>query len=406
MAELYDFPRRGTASERLTTRQERKKLGRMDIPFFLLTMLILVVGLVMLLSASYVRSYYESYGSTGVADATNYFRKQLAFSVVGVAGMLIISRIRLSFVRKLSFYGLLISVILLLVVLMRGLSGNGAERWLGIPGVITFQPSEIVKFSVVIAFSSWMCQYGEKMKTFKYGVVPFAVTLLVIALLLLLQPHLSATVIILLLGLMLMYAGGTRLRYIVLAIGLAALGYLLLLHMIKTESPLLEKVSFFRYAVSRITAWKDPNAVKREGGWQILQSLYAVGSGGLLGLGLGQSRQKYMYLPEEHNDYIFSIVCEELGFVGATLILLLFALLIIRGFWLALHCRDKFSSMVVMGMMSLLTLQVFLNVAVVTNLFPATGISLPFFSYGGTALCIQMAEMGIVLSASREIPDK
>ena len=244
------------------------------------------------------------------------------------------------------------------------------------------------------------------MKTFKKGVLPFAVTLLIITFLLLLQPHLSATIIILLLGFMMMFVGGTRLRYLAAAAAVAALGYALLLYLIKTDSAILQKVSFFRYAVERITAWQDPESVLLSGGWQIIQSLYAIGSGGLLGLGLGQSRQKYMYLPYEHNDYIFSIVCEELGFVGGVLILLLFALLIIRGFWLAMHCRDKYSSLVVTGMMILLSLQVFLNVAVVTNLVPATGISLPFFSYGGTALDIQLAEMGIVLSASRDIPDK
>ena len=408
MAELYEFPGK-EKGERLSGGEapaKKRKRGRMDVPFCLLTLLILLVGLVMLLSASYVRAYYESYGSSGVPDAAAYFKRQLIYSIIGIAGMLFISRVRLSFVRKVSFFGLAISIVLLMLVLLRGLSGNGAERWLGIPGVITFQPSEVVKFAVVVAFSAWICEYGEEMKTFKKGVVPFAVALGVITVLLLLQPHLSATIIILLLGLMMMFAGGTRLRYIATFVLLAALGFAVLMHLINSQSQILQKVSFFKYAVDRVTAWKDPGSVLREGGWQIIQSLYAIGSGGLLGLGLGQSRQKYMYLPYEHNDYIFSIVCEELGFVGGVLILLLFALLIIRGFWLAMHCRDKYSSLVVTGMMILLSLQVFLNVAVVTNLVPATGISLPFFSYGGTALDIQLAEMGIVLSASRDIPDK
>ncbi|MCR4771435.1 MAG: FtsW/RodA/SpoVE family cell cycle protein [Oscillospiraceae bacterium] len=378
----------------------------MDVPFCMLTLLILLVGLVMLLSASYIRSYYETYGSSRGPDATYYFRRQLIFSVLGVAAMLFISRIRLSFIRKLSFPAIIGSFLLLLAVLMKGLSTNGAVRWLELPGNVTFQPSEIAKTAVVIAFADWMCKLSDKMKTFKYGVLPFLIALLCIAVPLLLQPHLSATIIILLLGFMMMFAGGTRLRYLGAAVLAAVLGYALLMYLIKIESPIIEKVSFFRYAVERITAWKDPESVLLSGGWQIIQSLYAIGSGGLLGLGLGQSRQKYLYLPFEHNDYIFSIVCEELGFVGGVLILLLFALLIIRGFWLAMHCRDKFSSLVVTGMMILLSLQVFLNVAVGTNLLPATGISLPFFSYGGTALDIQLAEMGIVLSASRDIADK
>ena len=158
--------------------------------------------------------------------------------------------------------------------------------------------------------------------------------------------------------------------------------------------------------LARVAAWLDPESQRLGDGWQIIQSLYAIGSGGLLGLGLGNSRQKYLYLPEAQNDYIFSIICEELGFVGAVLILLLFAVLILWGYWLALQCRNRFSRMMVIGFTSLIAIQVFLNVGVVTNLLPSTGISLPFFSYGGTALIVQLAEVGLILSASREIANK
>ncbi len=209
--------------------------------------------------------------------------------------------------------------------------------------------------------------------------------------LLLLEPHLSASVIIIVLGAIMMFAGGTRLWVFGLGAGVVALAGFIV-------------VKFFPYASSRITVWLDPWSDPLNKGLQTIQSLYAIGSGGLTGLGLGQGRQKYMYLPEEHNDFIFSIVCEELGFIGAMLILALFAVLIIRGFWLALHAKDRFGSLVIIGITSLLAIQVFLNVAVVTNLVPCTGISLPFFSYGGTALLIQLGEMGIVLSISREIP--
>ena len=162
-------------------------------------------------------------------------------------------------------------------------------------------------------------------------------------------------------------------------------------------------VTLFPHASSRVQTWLDPFSDTSGDGYQIVQSLYAIGSGGLLGLGLGQSRQKYLYLPEEHNDFIFSVVCEELGYIGAILILALFAVLIVRGYWVAMHARDRYSSLVATGITTLLALQVFLNVAVVTNLIPCTGVSLPFFSYGGTALLIQMLEIGILLSISRDV---
>jgi cell division protein FtsW len=415
LAEIYDFPYNkfnndaavSKPEERLNdyTRETRlNKRGRMDLPFFLLTMLILVTGLIMLLSASYARSYYETYDpATGSAAPLTYFIRQVIFSVIGTTGMLVMSRIKIGIIRKYSVWLMIISIGLLFFVLLKGITGGGAERWINLFGITQLQPSEIAKLAVILTFSAWICKYGERMKTFKYGVLPFAATLAIISFLLLLQPHLSATIIILALGAMMMFAGGTRFYWFTIVI---AAGWLAAKFVTNNREWLSQAIGAFEYAFERIDAWKNPEAALLEGGWQIMQSLYAVGSGGLLGLGLGQSRQKYLYLPEEHNDYIFSIVCEELGFVGATLILLLFAVLIIRGFWLAMHCRDKYSSLVVTGIMILLTLQVFLNVAVATNLMPSTGISLPFFSYGGSALCIQMAEMGIVLSVSKDIPEK
>ena len=212
------------------------------------------------------------------------------------------------------------------------------------------------------------------MKTFRYGVLPFAAILGVIALLLVLEPHFSAIIIIFCVGAAMMFLGGTELKWF----------------------------KFMGYASDRIVAWRDPWADASDNGYQIVQSLYAIGSGGLMGLGLGRGRQKYLYLPEEHNDYIFAIVCEELGFVGAMVVLLLFVLLIIRGYWIAMHARDRFGALMVGGLTTLLALQVFFNIGVVTNFLPATGISLPFFSYGGTALLLQLFEMGLVLSVSRQ----
>ena len=228
------------------------------------------------------------------------------------------------------------------------------------------------------------------MTSFRYGILPFAVVLFGIVGLLVLEPHFSASIIILGIGAVMLFLGGVGIGWFLTAFGIASGGLFVLL-------------TFFPYASSRINTWRDPFSSSSDEGYQIVQSLYSIGSGGISGLGLGGSRQKFLYLPEEHNDFIFSVLCEELGFIGAALILLLFALLILRGYWIALHCRSRYDFLVCAGITTLLAIQVFLNVAVVTNLMPCTGISLPFFSYGGTALLIQLGEMGIILSASRDI---
>ena len=360
--------------------------GSMDLPFLGMTLVILLIGLIMVLSASFARSYYES------GNATFVFVRQLIFSVSGIALMFIASRIRISTFRKYSFWLLAFSIVLLAIVPVIGVESGGARRWIDLK-ITKFQPSEIAKLALVLAFSSMICMYKNKMKTFRYGVVPFVTVIAIMVGLLILEPHLSASVIILGLGAVMMFAGGTKLRWFVV-VGIAVCLAVVLI------------LPNFDYARERIDVWRDPLAEKLDGGWQIVQSLYAVGSGGLLGLGLGQGRQKYLYLPEEHNDFIFAVVGEELGFIGAVLILALFAMLIIRGFWIAMHARDRFGSLVATGLSALLALQVFLNVAVVTNLIPCTGISLPFFSSGGTALWLQMLEMGIILSISRDIKDK
>lgn len=386
----YEFPERQQEQENLLrdrTNETTSKRGKMDLPFLLLTLVILAVGLIMVLTASYVRAYYEE------GNAARVFTRQLLFSVSGVGLMIVASRFSPRLYRRFSMWVLIIALGLLLIVPVIGVKSGGARRWISVVGAFTFQPSEIAKAGIVMSFSAMAASFKEKMKTFKYGVLPFVAILAIVVGLLALEPHLSACVIIVTLGMILMFAGGTRIYWFILVgLGAGGIGWLL--------------VSKFAYASARVQIWLDPMANKLGEGWQIVQSLYAIGSGGLLGLGLGQSRQKYLYLPEEHNDFIFSVVCEELGFIGAVLILLLFALLIIRGYWLAMHAKDKYASLVITGMTSLLALQVFLNVAVVTNLIPCTGISLPFFSSGGTALWIQLIEMGVVLSFSRDIEDK
>ena len=377
--------------------------GRIDLTFLLLSMLLLGVGLVMLLSASYVSAYYDTVGS-GNANPLYYFRRQLLMAAIGIAAMIVLSRLPYGLLRwhLLPYAALAVAFGMLLLVMIIGRAAGGAVRWVQIAGV-RFQPSELLKAALVFFFAEWGSKHGDKMGTVRFGVLPHVILMVVFSAMLMLQPHLSATMIVVGLTFIMMWASGTRWYYVVGGILLIWLFYLFAM---ANREWLTNMVDRLTYIYARIDAWKDPEKERLGDGWQILQSLYAIGSGGTLGLGLGQSRQKYLYLPEEHNDYIFSIICEELGFIGAVLILLLFMVLIVRGYWLAMHCRNRFDSLLITGFTSLLFLQVFLNVAVATNFLPSTGISLPFFSYGGTALIMQLGEVGLILLASRGIPDK
>ena len=375
-----------TKEERELRREQREHMKRMeaaakeagrgpiDVPFLLLVLLLTGVGLIMLLSASFPSAYYES------GDPLYYFKRQAAFATLGLAAMVVIGRINYARFRGVAKIALGISIALLVAVIIPGvgITSHGATRWLGIPGTtMRFQPSEIAKLGVILYFADSISKKKDKMRTLRYGILPYGFILVLIAVLMYFEPHISGTVLILGIGIG----------------GVAAVAYAFLSGLITYNS-------------SRIAIWLDPlnDAFKTGTGYQTRQSLIAIGSGGLLGLGLGKSRQKFLFLPEEHNDCIFSIICEELGLIGATLIMAIFALLIIRGYWIALHARDRFGSLLVVGITTQIALQVFLNIAVVTNLVPNTGISLPFFSFGGTALAIQLAEMGVVLSVSRQMP--
>ena len=359
-----------------------------DLPFFLMVLLLLAIGVVMVLSSSFPRAYYDPGRVTG-GHAAYYFVRQLLFAALGVGAMLLASRLPMGFYRRYTLHFLVVTVILLLLVPIVGVKANGSRRWLGIGG-LTLQPSELAKLAVILCFAVLICRFRGKMRSFRYGILPFAGILAGFVGLLVLEPHFSASIILIAIGGAMLFLGGVRLGWFIAAFAVAGGGLGILM-------------AFFPYASSRIVTWRDPFSSSSDEGYQIVQSLYTIGSGGLSGLGLGGGRQKYLYLPEEHNDFIFSVVCEELGFIGAAFILILFSLLILRGYWIALHCRDRFNCLVCAGITTLLAIQVFLNVAVVTNLIPCTGISLPFFSYGGTALLIQLAEMGIILSASRDI---
>ena len=378
---------------------ERKHLlaakgGRMDVPFLLLTLMLTGIGLVMLFSASFPSAFYE----TGGSNPAYYFKRQAIFAAMGLAGMVVAAKFNYQRWRGAARMLLIFSLFLLMLVIIPGIGIyiNGSRRWLGIERVFTFQPSEIAKLAVIIYFADSISKKREKMLLFREGVTPYLVILGVIAILMMLEPHLSGTILIVGTGAIMMAVGGMDGRLVGLGVGgVAALAVLFV--------KLVEK-GVISYGASRITMWHDPWLDMSDDGYQMVQSLIAIGSGGLLGLGLGKGRQKFLYLPEEHNDFIFAVVCEELGLVGACVIMLIFAMLLLRGFWIALHARDRFGTLLVVGIMSHLGLQVFLNIAVVSGLVPATGISLPFFSYGGTALLLQLVEMGIVLSVSRQIP--
>ncbi len=366
--------------------------GSVDVPFALLSLLLLAIGVITVLSASFARAYYDPSHITG-GNATYYFVRQALFALVGVGVMFFISRFPMDFYRRISSTVMTVSIALLALVLVPGIGEkvNGSRRWVNLQ-FTTFQPSEIVKIGVILYFAALLCRNKRQLNSLR-GLIPFGLCMGIIFLLLALEPHMSAIIIIGAIGLVMLYLGGLPIRWFVVGGAAAALvlgvGYAL-----------------FGYVRNRFTAWQDPFSDASNAGFQIVQSLYAIGSGGLLGLGLGNSRQKFLYLPEEHNDFIFSIYCEELGFVGAALLLALFAMLVIRGYWLSLHARDRYSSLVGAGISTHLAMQVLLNVAVCTNSIPCTGISMPLFSYGGTALLLQMAELGIVLSLSRDIPER
>ena len=361
---------------------------RMDSSFLTLVLLLLTMGVIMVLSSSYARAYYDPGSITG-GNPVYFFVRQLVYALLGTAAMIGASFLPLELYKKYAFHFLGAVIVLLLLVPLIGVKANGARRWIGAGG-LTVQPSELAKLAVIFSFSAMISKNKTGMRTLRYGIIPFTAVIAVIIGLLVLEPHFSASVIIAAIGAVMMFLGGVRLIWFLSAFLIAGGGITVLLTM-------------FPYASERIVTWRDPFASSSDEGYQIVQSLYSIGSGGLSGLGLGGSRQKFLYLPEEHNDFIFSVLCEETGFIGAALVIVLFSLLILRGYWIALHCKDAFSFLVCAGISSLLAVQVFLNIAVVTNLIPCTGISLPFFSYGGTALMLELFEMGIILSASRNI---
>ena len=372
----------------LHAKEDRRQLcaktqNGVDRPFLALIFLILGLGMAMLYSASYAQSEYDSNYTT----ATRYLTKQAVCAVLGLIGMWLFSRLPASLWYRCAWVLYGCSALLLLLVLAVGQSVNGAKRWITIAG-IQFQPSELAKFAMICLLARLTRNFGQNTTKFRYGVLGFGCAMLGLLLPLALEKHLSAIMLMGMVGVVMMFVAGTSPKWLAAGAALAVLF-------------VLAYVSLMGYAGDRVTAWLHPEQDPSDTGYQILQSLYAIGSGGLFGLGFGRSRQKYLYLPFQYNDYIFAIVCEELGLVGAVLIMALFAALILRGYWIALRASDRFSTVLAAGLTTLIALQTVLNLCVVTNLLPSTGISLPFFSYGGTALAVNLGEMGVILSISR-----
>lgn len=367
--------------------RKKKKLSGIDLPFLILTLLLLCVGLITLFSASYVDAIYN----TKTHNGAFYFIRQGGFALSGIVIMLLVSRFNYHKLHYFAVPSMVISLLLLAAVLTPlGIKHNGARRWLKI--VIEFQPSEIAKFAVILCFASLITVWGpKKMRTFRYGILPFIGMIGMLAGLLVWEPHLSGTVIIAVTGIVMIFLGGANLGWLV---GMGCAGVAAGVGLIFT----------LEHAMARVRVWLDPFSDFRGDGWQGSQSLLAIGSGGFWGLGLGQGRQKHLFLPEPANDFIFSVICEELGMVGAVLIIIMFAALIIRGFQIALRAPDRFGTLLVGGITTQIAVQTIFNMCVVTGLVPVTGASLPFFSYGGTSLWMLLAEVGVILSVSRRIP--
>ena len=364
-----------------------------DMQFFVLLIIILIIGLATLYSASHV--YALNYNE----DSFFYIRKQALFAVVGLVAMLGISMVDYHILHRWALLLWIFSMGLLVLALFMP-SQTGIHRWVEL-GPISFQPSEIAKFSLVLLFAHLISLNHKKMKSFTIGFLPLLGILAITCGLVVIEPHLSGTLLIAILGFCMMYVGGVRLGYMLVVLGLGAVLVFVM-------------VAVMGYEQDRIAVWFHPmesftNQITfsdglsgRDHAWQTVQSMIAIGSGGLLGQGPGNSRQKHLFLPEPQNDFVFSVFCEEMGWIGAIIVLLLFALLMWRGFKIAMKAPDKFGCMLALGLTLQIGIQVAINVAVVSNLLPNTGISLPFFSYGGTSILMLMAQMGVVLSVSRQ----
>lgn len=383
--QYYPFYRYTSSSIKRRGKREVLAFGKIDTKFFLLVVILLVIGLIALFSASYINAI-NRHGS-----AYYYIGRQLKFALLGIVLMFLASRINYRVYKDFSFLAMTVAFVLLILVLI--FHGDGDfKRWLVIGGHNLFQPSELAKIALVM-YCAWSMDRRQKAICTDWKMMfLYMIVVGVICGLIALEKHVSATILVGLLGIIMTYLGGIDKRWYPLVIA-CIVGGAVLMVVFRNKMP--------EYAAVRIIAWLDKNYDPGDARWQTNNSLYAIGSGGLFGVGLGNSRQKHMYVSEPQNDFIFSIFCEEMGLVGALVVIVLFVLLIKRAFDIAMRTKDMFASLLVMGIAVQVGLQAALNIAVVTDLIPNTGISLPFFSYGGTSLCFLLIEMGMVLSVSR-----
>ena len=350
-----------------------------DYTLLITILLLLALGLIMVLSASSPTSLSES------GNSYKYFTKQAIFATLGLGAMYLISKVDYRFYRKFYKVAYILSIVLFILVLVIGKKINGARRWIYLTDALSFQPSELVKFLMIVFYAAVLTKNRKELGKFLKGWAKHLAFLAPVIGLLLLQPHFSASIVIIGICVIMMIIAGCKTLQIVLpGLGLGIPGIIAL-------------IIFEPYRLSRVTTFLNPWSDELGEGWQVIQSLYAIGSGGLFGAGLGQSKQKYLYLPEPQNDFIFSVLAEEIGFFGCTFVIILFAILIWRGILIAMRAPDMFGSLVAVGITALIGIQVMINIAVVTSSMPATGMPLPFFSYGGTALFIILCEMRSII---------
>lgn len=374
---------RGNLSRKPAKLRRQSRAGRMDISFFFLVIVLMTIGLIMVFSASYATSLNEN--NSGVSIVM----RQVIFVGLGLVAMFVLSYIPYHLYQKL--YRLIYIVCLGLTavaLLFEDRTGAGARRWIYFGG-FSFQPSELLKFGLIVTFAALIARNYRQMDTFKKGILEFFYFLIPAFGVVALQRHMSWIMLMVIICGGMMFIAGSKIYYILLLVPVGLLGLVIL------------QALGFDYIGSRIDAWLDPFSDIQNGTWQIVQSLYAIGSGGLFGVGLGNSTQKFLWISEPQNDFIFAVVCEELGLVGALMIILLFVLFVASGFSIAMRAPDKFGSMLVIGIVLQFGTQALLNIAVVSNAMPTTGISLPFFSAGGSATLVQLAQVGIVLNVSR-----
>lgn len=369
--------------------------GRVDFTILVVTILLLCLGIIMVLSASAPSSLSES------GNSYEYVTKQALAAGVGLVAMFFLSKIDYRIYRKLKWPIYIFMLGLLFMVSISGMSEGGAKRWIRIAG-INFQPSEVAKIGFILVFASYLSDMKEKnrMKNIWYGcIVPLVLLVPIAGIIYGLQNHFSATFIIGAITLVQMFVAGTRITHLLIVAICAAPVGLGALKILKGGSNDAEQTQSFRS--TRIQTWLDPFSDSKGAGWQIINSLYAIGSGGLFGLGLGNSKQKYLYIPEPHNDFIFAVLAEELGFFGCIFVILLFMIFIWRGIVIAIKAPDNFGTLIAIGIVTMIGLQALINIAVVTGAMPVTGMPLPFFSYGGTAILVNLATVGILLNISR-----